>query len=307
MNAIVSERPEAPWGKFSVPVTEDMDTKTILKTAGIDWTVEERPLYYNGENKRIKSEYVAHVRSDDPSKCLTVSKQGWHAFQNEDAINHVLDVCKSINAKVRNVGHHRDGQLVFAVAELPEKFALFKGQDLVEGYMILTDVHKYGHVLDSRFTASRYRCWNQLSWKLDRAGDLSVRMRHNSRMTFEEAKDKLLLAHANMKQYKEAATLLSRKYYNEETMKLFYASVFPADNDLLISKAGQQAMDLRETQPGAEFGAGTFWELYNSVTYYIDHVAGRSEGTRFYSSTYGPNAARKQKALNAAVKLAKAS
>lgn len=33
----------SPWGKFSVPVTEDMDTKTILKTAGIDWTVEERP------------------------------------------------------------------------------------------------------------------------------------------------------------------------------------------------------------------------------------------------------------------------
>lgn len=55
-------------------------------------------------------------------------------------------------------------------------------------------------------------------------------------------------------------------------------------------------MECYETQPGANFGAGSGWQAYNAVTYFTDHVRGRDEN-RLDNALFNSSAALKQKAL----------
>ena len=56
-----------------------------------------------------------------------------------------------------------------------------------------------------------------------------------------------------------------------------------------------------------EFGAGSWWQAFNSVTYLTDHVMGRSDENRMDSAWFGANQARKIKAANKAVEYANAA
>jgi hypothetical protein len=64
------------------------------------------------------------------------------------------------------------------------------------------------------------------------------------------------------------------------------------------------AYDVVETQPGAEFGKGTWWQAFNTVTYLSDHQLGRNVDTRLQSAWFGVNKDRKTTALKEAVKYA---
>jgi len=75
----------------------------------------------------------------------------------------------------------------------------------------------------------------------------------------------------------------------------------------VLSRPAQQAYEVLETQPGAEFGAGTFWQAFNAVTYTVDHLLGHSAETRLQSAWYGQNRQRKVMALEKAVEMADAA
>ena len=66
-------------------------------------------------------------------------------------------------------------------------------------------------------------------------------------------------------------------------------------------------MDVLYTQPGAEFGEGTWWQALNSVTYLTDHVMGKSNEARMQSAWFGQNQTRKVRAVNKAVEYANAA
>ena len=66
----------------------------------------------------------------------------------------------------------------------------------------------------------------------------------------------------------------------------------------------RKAYDLLGTQAGAEFGKGSWWSAFNSVTYFTDHEMGRSADARLTSSWFGSNQTRKVKALEKAVEFA---
>ena len=58
---------------------------------------------------------------------------------------------------------------------------------------------------------------------------------------------------------------------------------------------------------GAEFGAGSWWQALNSVTYLTDHKMGRETDSRLASAWFGSNQSRKVKAVEKAVEFANAA
>ena len=74
-----------------------------------------------------------------------------------------------------------------------------------------------------------------------------------------------------------------------------------------MSKNAKEAMAVLETQPGAEFGAGSWWSAFNSVTYMTDHVLGRGADTRMQSAWFGANQKKKVTALQKAIEMADAA
>jgi hypothetical protein len=70
------------------------------------------------------------------------------------------------------------------------------------------------------------------------------------------------------------------------------------------SRNAKIAADIVNTQPGAEFGRGTWWQAFNSVTYMTDHIVGHNAMNRADSAWFGSKKAMKQKAFEIALEYA---
>jgi len=109
------------------------------------------------------------------------------------------------------------------------------------------------------------------------------------------------------------AEFLSTRKFSTETLLQYYNEVFSHREKRSVetvddlSRTAKQAYELLETQPGAEYGQGTWWQAFNSVTYLTDHKLGRSDDARMESAWFGVNQARKIKAANKAVEFATAA
>ena len=90
----------------------------------------------------------------------------------------------------------------------------------------------------------------------------------------------------------------------------YYNTIYPAQGKVSkvddLAPNARKAYEVLETQPGAEYGKGTWWQAFNSVTYIADHKVGRSADSRMTSSWYGANQRRKKRAVELAVEMATA-
>ena len=130
-------------------------------------------------------------------------------------------------------------------------------------------------------------------------------------------KQQMGLASEKFAMYKDMAEFLSTKKFSVDTLIQYYNEVFPhtyansrsktvekADD---LTKNGKKALEVLHTQPGAEYGEGTWWQALNSVTYLTDHVMGKNAESRVQSAWFGQNQSRKLKAVNKAVEYATAA
>jgi len=131
----------------------------------------------------------------------------------------------------------------------------------------------------------------------------------------DDVKEQMGLAHEKFAKYKEVATFLSSKRFTAESLIQYYNDVFPhtyakgkevkSFDDL--TRNAQEAHAVLETQPGAEFGEGSWWQALNSVTFLTDHKMGRNADSRLTSAWFGQNQTRKAKAVSKAIEFAEAA
>jgi hypothetical protein len=141
---------------------------------------------------------------------------------------------------------------------------------------------------------------------LTEKGQPAVRLSHRNEFDAEVVKELLGISHTRVEQFKEAAEFLGSKRYTDEAYIKFLAKVFgtSSQENKVLSRTGERALEIVETQPGANFKPGSWWNAYNAVTYLTDHELGRNADTRATSSLFGGNARRKLDALDLAVEMA---
>ena len=107
--------------------------------------------------------------------------------------------------------------------------------------------------------------------------------------------------------YKEMAQFLGTKRYSNESVVEYFKRLYPISENAKkkeMTKAASEIFGIIDTQPGSGFAPGTWWNAYNAVSYYTDHLAGRSEDNRLQSAWYGHNAKVKKDALELALEMA---
>jgi hypothetical protein len=142
-----------------------------------------------------------------------------------------------------------------------------------------------------------------------------ARFSHRLAFNPDLAKELLGMSHGYMEKYKETATFLGSKLYTPDSAKDFVMELFPVvqaaanKNDKPrkeISKTAKQILEtVLDDQPGLKFAPNSYWQLFNSVTYYTNHLAGRTTDTRVNSLWYGSSANINIKALSLAAEYAK--
>ena len=305
---------EKPWHGLGVEVSNDLTPDQIMRKAGLDWSVEKVPLYFtNRGGKAVSVNKQALVRSTD-QKVLDVIGDDWNPVQNEDAFEFFSEYVLAGDMEMNTAGSLKGGKNVFALAKVKESFSIL-GEDQVDSYLLFSNPHEYGKAIDVRFTPVRVVCNNTLTFSLQSKSKNFVKLNHRTKFDADMVKQQMGLASEKFAKYKEMAEFLSTKKFSVESLINYYNEVFPhtysKDKEVKVmedlTKNAKAAMDVLYTQPGANFGEGTWWQALNSVTYMTDHTMGRNAETRLQSAWFGQNQARKVKAVNKAVEYATAA
>ena len=296
---------DLPWHGLGQQVSDDITTDGMMKAAGLDWSVTKQPMYYMddlGEMGEVPGK-SALVRSSD-NKVMDIVGQDWNPVQNAEAFEFFREFVDSGDMQMHTAGSLKDGKMVWALAKVNDGFTIktAQGEDSVESYLLFSNPHQYGKSIDVRFTPIRVVCNNTLTLSLNQNVDQYVRMGHQRPFNAEDAMATLGMAQQKLGQYKEAAELLCQKSYTTDDMLNYFNQVFPSASDRDSNKS-REAQEVMHTQAGAALGEGTFWQLFNTVTYMTDHTLGRNSDTRLQSAWYGQNQNVKKKALELAVNM----
>jgi len=311
---------EVPWHGLGTQVSSDLSPHEMMVAAGLDWQVVKKPIQYGNSNekKTVIDNKAALVRETD-NQLLSIVGNNWHPIQNEDAFSMFNEMCQAGDMEMNTAGSLKDGQIVWGLAKVKKSFALKtdQGEDVVDSYLLFSNPHEFGKCADVRFSPIRVVCNNTLTAALSN-GKSSVRITHRTAFDQEHTKRLLGIADMKLETYQEAAEFLVSKRYDPDTLIEYFNKVFPVSNqaktlkvaDSIIDRlsyTARKAVNVMEEQPGAELGAGSWWQAFNAVTYLTDHQLGRTADARLQSAWYGPNNALKANALKFATEFANAS
>ena len=304
---------EVPWHGLGTKVASDLAPSQIMQQAGLDWSVEKETMT-TASGTEIEGK-KALVRSSD-NKVLDVVGDNWNPVQNSEAFEFFSEYCLAGDMEMHTAGSLKGGQMVWALSKVKESFDILGG-DQVDSYLLFSNPHKYGKAIDVRFTPIRVVCNNTLSMSLGQNVANSVSLNHRTAFNPESVKETLGIASEKFAMYKETAQFLASKQFNMDSLIQYYNEVFPrtyqGKKEVTVqgyedlTNNAQKAFSFLETQPGAEFGEGSWWSALNSVTYLTDHKMGRETDSRLTSAWFGANQTRKVKAVEKAVEYALAS
>ena len=306
---------DLPWHGLGTKVSNDLTPQQIMQKAGVDWKVQEVESFINFNGEMVPTGQKSLVRETD-GKILTNVGKDWHPVQNEQAFEFFNEYVAAGDMEMHTAGSLKGGSYVWALAKVKESFDLFGG-DQVDSYMLFSNPHVYGKSIDIRFTPIRVVCNNTLTFAINSQAQRAVKVGHRTAFNADSVKATMGIAHEKFAKYKEMAQFLGSKRFSVDSLLEYYNDVFPltsgqgkqengltADN---LSRVAKQAMEVLETQPGAEYAEGSWWQAFNSVTYVTDHLQGRNADNRLHSQWYGSNQLRKIKAAEKAVEFALAS
>ncbi len=302
---------ETPWHGLGKKVIGDLTPVQMLDAAGLNWEVEKVPAYATINKKKIAMDHCALVRTSDNMKLAEVTMD-WKPIQNLEAFNFFNDFVGAGEMEMHTAGSLQGGQIVWGLAKLKDGFSIFKKKDHVEAFLLFSNFHKYGFSTDVRFTPIRVVCNNTLTLSLQNKAERVVKVSHRRDFIADEVKETLGVAKEKLAKYKDMAQFLGSKKYAKTDAVEYFKGLFPNstgkdEKKEELSRTARMAMSIVETQPGAEFAPGTWWNTFNAATFLVDHTVGRSTDSRLTSAWYGYGRKLKARALEKAVDMANAA
>lgn len=307
---------EPPWHGLGTTVPNDLSPREMQSKAQLDWRVAKVPLQYEFDQTKCDSGQFALVRTSDGRLLDVVKSDHWEPVQNEEAFE-FFERFVELNAMSMEVaGSLRGGKIVFVLAKMNHGFEVGAGSgDRTDGYLLFTNPHRYGQSVDIRLTPIRVVCMNTLSLALRSRSRATVKYSHWHKFNVQAARSVFVDALDLLRQYEREAHLLATKTYDHFRLQEYFDACFPYVPNMhtrsrrrrSMSANAYRAMGIVETQPGARYAAGTWWNAFNAVTYLTDHEVGKSDETRLHAAWYGKGEQRKRHALELAVKYADAA
>lgn len=286
-----------PWHGLGAQVSDSVSIDEMLKAAGLDWRVELKPLRAQiDENTTVEVPGRFALVRDRDNKIMTITGAWWNPLQNAESIGFMRDYVEAGGAKLETAGSLRGGKIIWGLAKLNHSFSVGKG-DKVEGYMLITSPHEVGRAITIRTTTVRVVCANTLALANNHS-EIHYRQSHHDVFDFSAAKKAVAIAHDQLAQAeRRAKTIKALKISIEDAVNNVLVPVFTpklADSglsaqELIVGdKANNKIAQLvyaMQNSPGADVGTG--WGVLNGVTYWADHMAGRTGEGRLFRSWMG--------------------
>lgn len=256
-----------PWHGLGVIVEESPTSKDALRLAGLDWSVEQRPIQtvdgvpLNG--------FKANVRSTD-KKVLGVVTDKYKIVQNDEAFA-FTDALLGEGITYETAGSLQEGRKVWLLAKLPHKY-LISG-DEVTPYLVFSNSHDGSGAIKVAMTPVRVVCNNTLNlalaetkrcWSTIHTGNLSGKL--------QDAKQTLLHADAYMQGLAKAFEEL-RKVKLTDRKVMGYIDILLPELDNSTPQQTKNIVRLKEDMKARYFDAPDLKDVGKNGYRFINAVS----------------------------------
>jgi phage/plasmid-like protein (TIGR03299 family) len=316
---------ETPWHGLGNQLPPNQPLEVWAHKAGMDWHIESADVRYVAAGNGLGSihafpEQKVLYRSDTKAPLSVVSGR-FQVVQPSEILEFYRDLVKVGGFELETAGVLKEGRKLWALAKTGQS-ATLKGQDKVNGYLLLATACDGTLATTAQFTSVRVVCNNTLAIAL-RDGDGAVKVPHRSQFDPDAVKRQLGIAISSWDGFMARMKALADCPVNENASEAFLRRVltYPVNSNSHGSRNGnssnttavnEQALKaVQQLYTGQGQGSalasakGTAWGLLNSVTEYVDHHRrARSDDHRLDAAWFGQGAAIKQRAWDEALRLA---
>ena len=260
------------------------------------------------------------IRRDDTKDILGIVGKRYRPHQNVDAFKFLDGLQQDGVMKYESVMALKGGRRVVLLARMPQVDTVAEGDSSLR-YICFAMGHDGGMGIFIMPTSVRVVCANTLALALE--SELKTHVKHT------EHKDERLGEVAKwISQYNEKFTLfrdnaqkIASRQFNEDQAREYLMTLFPEPKADATDRVKRNHTNLLDSiygnlqHPSNQIPSikGSWWQLFNAVTYHVDHQgryrvaeevqnkdAGRAE-QRFLDVMHGSGAKLKDEAFNLAV------
>lgn len=298
---------QVPWHGIGSQLAPGQSIEAWRERAGMNWSLEEAEVRFAAE---AEDQYPVRAfpgqkvlyRSDTKRPLAVVSKR-YQVVQPREILEFYRDLTRYSGFELETAGVLRGGRKLWALARTGQGVAL-KGQDQVNGYLLLATACDGTLATTAQFTSVRVVCNNTLQIAVgDRTG--AIKVPHRSAFDADRVKSQLGIAVEGWHGFVERMRTLCETPVNSDSVVgvLRNLLTYPAAQDGKAVVNEQAVAKVRALYDGQGRGAslktsnGTAFGLLNSITEFVDHHRrAQSTENRLDAAWFGQGALLKQKA-----------
>ncbi len=300
---------QTPWHGLGNPLTEKQAIEVWLREAGMDWQIESSPVHYLTANSAMVYPDAKVLYRSDTGDALSVVSNRYQEVQPREVLEFYRDLVDLGGFELETAGVLKGGKKLWALARTGEE-TLLKGNDLVQGYLLLATACDGTLATTAQFTSVRVVCNNTLQLATaDNNG--AIKVPHSTKFDADKVKQQLGIGVNHWQRFIGDIRKLADRPVHPFEARRFFVEVL-GDPELPFHR--QPNLKVLNHVFGLYAGEGmgsrlpaandTAWGMLNAVTQYVDHSRrARSADNRLDSAWFGIGAAIKEKALNEALLL----
>lgn len=308
----------APWHKLGTHLPPNQSIEIWAKAAGMDWEIKETPVQYAVPMKALNPEAEILLpfsgqkvlyRSDNQQPLSVVSDR-YQVVQPQDVLEFYRDLTEQAGYQLETAGVLKEGKKFWALAKTGQN-AVIRGNDLVEGYLLLATSCDGTLATTATPTTVRVVCNNTLTIALDKSAG-AVKVPHSTLFDADAVKAQLGIAVAQWDDFMYRMKQLADCKVSHKKAQDYFKSVLSQGGESTATQRYQDKImkSVHELYQGHGRGAevtaakGTAWGLLCSITEYVDHERrAHNQENRLDSAWFGQGSAIKQRALEQALSL----
>lgn len=292
---------DTPWrGTGTYVGDEPISSRQAIVKAGLDWSVELRPIYTKGADgiyDKVKT-HQAVVRVTD-ERVLGVVGMRFTPVQNYEAFEFMDSLVGEELMQYHTAGSFREGQRIWLLGQIGSEYILPK--DRIDQFLCLYNAHDGSASLRCMFINIRHASmvvYRTVRWHA-RGDAVQIRHTHSIAHKVQEARRVLGLARNEFEDctsFQKALTKLSMPYkrFNKFLENLIPDSDDPEANNVRAENARDLIRYIYQQGEGTDIPGvkGTGWGAYCAVIGYVNYHRTKSDtdqaqAQRFETSLIG--------------------
>lgn len=277
------------WHGLGTVTEQAPSSADALKLAGLDWEVEQAPVYATFEaagkmQRQVLEGYQANLRSDNHA-CLGVVGREYEVVQNTEAFNFLDSLDMDGIVRYESAFSLSGGKRVCVLARMPKRDVI-AGNDELCRYVLFQTTHDGSGSVRVFPTSVRVVCANTLAVAINKDSRRGLSIHHSGKVHQKLAVAQKVLSRADalFNGFAQAADILSQKAMPHAAFAEFLAELCPLPDD--TDKQKRKATNVeslrdtikqaygRELEMAQELGVktNTAWNALNAVTQAVDHA-----------------------------------